>query len=242
MNMNTSSDFDMHDDDRLPWLETVDEDYDEGPSVLRVILMVLLGLAIIAVAILGFYWYKQHQAADGNGALIAAQEGDYKVKPDDPGGLKVRGEGDTAIATSDGASAGNAAIDLGATPETPVEGSKAAPVAAAAGGNKAVVAVPPSGGKLTPAKPGTAPVATGNTGGAVVQLGSFPSEAAANDIWSRTSKRFPYLTPLGKSVQKAEVNGHTVYRLRVNAGSSDQASEVCGKLKVAGEACFVARD
>ncbi|CAN5718467.1 hypothetical protein BH11PSE6_BH11PSE6_23330 [soil metagenome] len=38
------------------------------------------------------------------------------------------------------------------------------------------------------------------------------------------------------------MNGNTVYRLRVNAGSANQASELCGKLKVAGEACFVAGD
>jgi hypothetical protein len=35
------------------------------------------------------------------------------------------------------------------------------------------------------------------------------------------------------------VGGRTVQRLRVNTGSNAQAREVCGKLKVAGEACFV---
>lgn len=241
--MATSSDYEVRDEDRLPWLETVDEDYDEGPSVFRVILLVLLGLAIIAAAIFGFYWYKQHQRVDGNGALIAAQEGDYKVKPDDPGGLKVEGEGDTAIATSDGAGAGNASIDLSATPEAPVAGTKAAPVAATpSGASKAVVAIPASSGKLTPAKPGAAPAAGPSAGGALVQLGSFPDEAAANAAWAKAAKRFTYLAPLGKSVQQAEVNGRTVFRLRVNAGSANQATELCGKLKVAGEGCFVANN
>ncbi len=50
-----------------------------------------------------------------------------------------------------------------------------------------------------------------------------------------------YLAPLGKSVQAAEVKGKTVYRLRVNAGSANQASDLCGKLKLAGENCFIAR-
>jgi len=241
--MATSSDSEVRDEDRLPWLETVDEDYDEGPSVFRVVLMVLLGLAIIAAAIFGFYWYKQHQRADGNGALIAAQEGDYKVKPDDPGGLKVEGEGDTAIATSDGAGAGNASIDLNATPEAPVAGTKA-PVAATPtdGASKAVVAIPPSSGKLAPGQPATAPAAGPSAGGALVQLGSFPDEAAANAAWAKAAKRFTYLAPLGKSVQQAEVNGRTVFRLRVNAGSANQATELCGKLKVAGEGCFVANN
>jgi cell division protein FtsN len=78
--------------------------------------------------------------------------------------------------------------------------------------------------------------------GSLVQIGSFPNEASANAAWARAAARFLYLAPLGKSVQKAEVNGNTVYRLRVNAGSANQASELCGKLKVAGEACFVAGD
>ena len=242
--MATSSDYEVRDEDRLPWLETVDEDYDEGPSVFRVVLMVLLGLAIIAAAIFGFYWYKQHQRADGNGALIAAQEGDYKVKPDDPGGLKVEGEGDTAIATSDGAGAGNASIDLNATPEAPVAGTKAAPATAtpSGGASKAVVAIPASGGKLTSTKPTAAPAAGPSAGGALVQLGSFPSEAEANAAWAKASKRFTYLAPMGKSVQQAEVNGRTVFRLRVNAGSANQATELCGKLRVAGEGCFVANN
>jgi len=242
--MATSSDYEVRDEDRLPWLETVDEDYDEGPSVFRVVLMVLLGLAIIAAAIFGFYWYKQHQRADGNGALIAAQEGDYKVKPDDPGGLKVEGEGDTAIATSDGAGGGNASIDLNATPEAPVAGTRAAPVAGApvGGDSRALIAIPASGGKLTTGNPVAAPAAGPSAGGALVQLGSFPDEAAANAAWAKASKRFTYLAPLGKSVQQAEVNGRTVFRLRVNAGSANQATELCGKLKVAGEGCFVANN
>jgi len=242
--MATSSDYEVRDEDRLPWLETVDEDYDEGPSVFRVVLMVLLGLAIIAAAIFGFYWYKQHERADGNGALIAAQEGDYKVKPDDPGGLKVEGEGDTAIATSDGAGAGNASIDLNATPEVPVAGTKAAPAAQTplGGASKAVLAIPASGGKLAPGQPAAAPAAGPSAGGALVQLGSFPDEAAANAAWAKAAKRFTYLAPLGKSVQQAEVNGRTMFRLRVNAGSANQATELCGKLKVAGEGCFVANN
>jgi hypothetical protein len=236
-------DFDLRDEDRLPWLETVDEDYAEGPGVIRTIFFVLLGLAAIAAIIYGVYFYQQTHALKGTGALIAAQEGDYKVKPDTPGGMKVEGEGDTAFATSEGHTGGNASIDLKAVPEAPVAGKVAAP-AAPAPVAKATSAVPPSAGKLSPpaptapavAKPALPPVSSG----AIVQLGSFPSEALANEAWTKSSKRFAYLAPLGKSVQSATVNGHIVYRLRVNAGSAGQASELCGKLKVAGEACFVA--
>jgi hypothetical protein len=79
-----------------------------------------------------------------------------------------------------------------------------------------------------------------SAGSAVIQLGSFPAEAAANGAWARLSKRFNYIAPLGHSVEKADVNGKTVFRLRVNAGSNGQAKELCGRLKAAGEACFLA--
>src|SRR3546814_3436693 len=39
---------DLTDEDRLPWLETVDEEYEAGPSVLRIAALVILGLALIA--------------------------------------------------------------------------------------------------------------------------------------------------------------------------------------------------
>lgn len=241
--MAESSDYDRRDNNRLPWLETVEADPAEGMSALRVILLIVLGLAIIAAAIFGYYWYQKSQDADGNGALIEAQEGDYKVRPDDPGGRTVEGEGEIAVATSNGDGIGNASIDLDATPESPMLGTRATPAApAASGASTAVSAIPASGGKLTAAARPAVPVGSTVLHGSLVQIGSFPNEASANAAWARAAARFLYLAPLGKSVQKAEVNGNTVYRLRVNAGSANQASELCGKLKVAGEACFVAGD
>jgi len=241
--MATSADESNRDEDRLPWLETVEEEYREGPSLGRLLLLVLIGLGVIVAALLGYHYYQSHKTVTGGGGtgeMINAQEGDYKVKPDEPGGMKVSGEGESALATSAGAT-GNASMDLKAVPEAPVTGTKVA--TAKTGTEGKVVAVPASGGQLKVAVPArvAAPV-VGAVGGAVVQLGSFPSESGANAAWTAKSKRFAYLAPLGKAVQKAEVNGKTVYRLRVNTGSAGQASELCGKLKVAGEACYVARD
>ena len=213
------------DGDRLPWLETVEDDYDDSPSVVRIVLLVVLALAIVAAAIFGYQYYKKHQGLDGNGALIAAQEGDYKVKPDDPGGLKVEGEGDTAIATSDGAGTGNAAIDMKAVPEAPISGKTVAPAKVDTGASKTVAAIP-----------ATTPAASG---GALVQLGSFGSEAEADATWATISKKYGYLAPMGKSVQAAQVGGKTVYRLRVNGGSAGAATTLCAKLSAAGQACFV---
>ena len=74
----------------------------------------------------------------------------------------------------------------------------------------------------------------------MVQLGAYPSESSANAAWDRFSKRFSYVGALGKVVQPVASNGKTLYRLRVNAGSANQAADICGRLRVAGESCFVA--
>jgi hypothetical protein len=229
------------DDDRLPWLETAGDEYGDGPGLSRVIGLVLIGLVALAAVLGGIYWFKHRAPASGNGDLITAQEGDYKVKPDDPGGMKVAGEGDAAVAASGGAAGGNGSIAVTSLPEAPIVGTKAAPGAKGGpGSSTATASVSGTGGKLTAPPPGRpVTVANGGGGGALVQLGSFPSEASANTAWSQASKRFGYLAGLGKSIEKAEVNGRTFYRLKVNAGSAGAAQDLCGKLKVAGEACIV---
>ena len=235
---------DLDEADRLPWLETVEADEPEGVGIGKVIALVILGLAILAAIGFGFYKWQAHRAAtDGDGALIAAPEGDYKVRPADPGGLKIKGEGNTAIATSAGKPGGTGAIDLRAVPEAPMNGTRVVQKPAEPnGGRNAVAQVPESGGKLVapaPVAAARAP-ATAPTGGAMVQLGAYPSESSANAAWDRFSKRFSYVAALGKVVQPVASNGKTLYRLRVNAGSANQAADICGRLRVAGESCFVA--
>ncbi|AXJ96040.1 MULTISPECIES: SPOR domain-containing protein [unclassified Sphingomonas] len=235
---------DLREEDRLPWLETVEPDEERSAPVGKMIALVVVGLAILSAIVFGIY-KLQTRHTGGNGELIAAQEGDYKVRPDDPGGLKVKGEGDAAVATSAGKS-GSASIDLNAVPEKPVEGHRAGATAAKAkadGGRNAVAQVPASGGRLVAAPPVTAqrPANAANGGGgSLVQLGAYPSEATANAAWAGFSKRFAYLAPLGKAVQPVAIGGRTLYRLRVNAGSANQAADICGRLRVAGESCFVA--
>ena len=235
---------DLDEADRLPWLETVEANEPEGVGIGKVIALVILGLAILAAIGFGFYKWQAHRAAtDGDGAVIAAPEGDYKVRPADPGGLKVKGEGNTAIATSAGKPGGTGAIDLRAVPEAPMNGTRVVQKPAEPnGGRNAVAQVPESGGKLVapaPVAAARAPAAA-PTGGAMVQLGAYPSESSANAAWDRFSKRFSYVAALGKVVQPVASNGKTLYRLRVNAGSANQAADICGRLRVAGESCFVA--
>ncbi len=237
-----ADDMDLREEDRLPWLETVEPDEQDTVGIGRVIALVVLGLAVLAAIIFGIYKLQQ-RTPTGDGQLIAAQEGNYKVKPDDAGGLKVKGEGDSAIATSAGKS-GNGAIDLRGVPEAPVDGKRAvAPKTSDVAGRNAVAQVPASSGRLVaaaPMAPSRSGTASAATGGSLVQLGAYPSEAVANAAWTNFSKRFAYIAALGKSVQPVATGGRTLYRLRVNAGSANQAADICGRLRVAGETCFVA--
>ncbi|MFZ3483490.1 SPOR domain-containing protein [Sphingomonas sp. 3-13AW] len=238
-----------HDEDRLPWLESVDAPPEATASMWRVLLLVLVGVAVLC----GVVWAALNFGASvtrgggGNGAIIAAEKGPYKVKPDAPGGMEVEGTGDTVFATSEGRDAGAARVDLSKVPEAPLVGQPTpvqAPVAAPSpGAAKVVAAVPASAGDLQARAPArqvaAAPVATAS--GSVVQLGSFPQASVANSSWQRLTKRFGYLAPLNPSIEQAEVNGKTVYRLRVDAGDAGKAGELCGKLKLAGEGCYIAR-
>lgn len=75
----------------------------------------------------------------------------------------------------------------------------------------------------------------------MIQLGAFSSDAAAAKAWTNLSKRFAYLADLNKSVSPAKVGDGTVYRLRVAAGTAANATNLCGKLRVAGENCVIVR-
>jgi hypothetical protein len=240
-----ADEYGLRDEERLPWLESAESDEPDGPSVGRIVMLVLLGLVLLGAVIFGIWRMQASRGANGSGELIAAQEGDYKIRPDDPGGLKVEGEGDSAIAASAGVNQ-SAAIDLRAVPEAPITTGRPAPAAtpspAAAAKPVATATVPAATAPLRAKQPMTAPKAPvpgSGSGGSLVQLGAFPTEAAANTAWSAIARRFGYVAQLGKAIAKAEVNGRTVYRLRVNAGSAGAAADICGRLKVAGEGCFV---
>ncbi|SFP34390.1 SPOR domain-containing protein [Sphingomonas rubra] len=230
--------------DRLPWLETVEPDEQEGRGIGRIVALVLLGVVVVAGVVFAAI-ILQRPGTSGDGELIVAQAGDYKVRPNEPGGLKVEGEGDSAIATSAGKDAGTGAIDLRAVPEAPVAGQRppAATPTDAPAGRVATAAVPQASGRLVAAAPLTGsrpPEQAASGGGSLVQLGAYPSEAVANDAWNRYSKRFGYIAALDKLVQPVARGGKTLYRLRVNAGSAAQAADICGRLRVAGETCFIA--
>jgi hypothetical protein len=222
-------------DDRLPWLEAVEEEGGEGgPSALKLIVAVLIGLAAIGGIVGGIFWMGNRDGAE-NGApeVIAAPNGPYKVKPDSPGGMTVEGQGETAFDAAQGGTP-NASIDTSAVTETPVTAQPRGQAPAPADKEPPLLKAPaptnvPAATPDAPATPAAA------AGGATIQLGAFPSGAAAEKAWKALSGRFGYLAPLSHSVVQASVNGKTYYRLRASGAG---AAGICGRLKVAGEQCL----
>jgi len=209
------------DENRLPWLEAVDEDDEpEGPSAAKLIAFVVIGLVAIGLIVGGLFWLgNRGDNGTGEPELIAAPKGDYKVKPEEPGGMQVEGKGDTAFATSAGADP-KGAIDVNAVAEAPVtraDPPKAAPSATAPA-----------------AKPAVPAPASAATSGGTIQLGAFSSQSGANNAWKALSGRFTYLAPLTHNVVPVESGGKTLYRLRASGPGADG---LCGRLRVAGESC-----
>lgn len=210
--------FALDDPDRLPWLETADGyEYDEGASPLKVAFMVLAGLALLAAIVGGIYWAQRNKTGGtaGNGELIAAQEGDYKVKPDEAGGKTFEGEGDSAFAASEGKKTG------------------------------AVIApTPKAGDTKTAAAPAAKPAATGPTpaGAVMVQLGAFGDAAKADTAWAGLTKRFGFLSGTNRKIAEATVEGgRKVFRLQAVTANASAAQQLCAKLKAAGENCLIVK-
>ena len=244
----------FEEEDRLPWLEAADGFDDDGEvSPARLLVMVLGGLLLIG-AVLGGLWWIQNGGARGKGELIAAQAGDYKVTPKNDGAKTFEGEGDASFSASEGAEPAGR-VDPTRMPEEPAvtpeereaaarkaAAEKAAATKAAAVAKAAPVDKAKPAAELAKAADSTTKQASASlTGAATIQLGAFSSEAAAAKAWTNLSKRFAYLADLNKTVSPAKVGEGTVYRLRVSAGTAANATNLCGKLRVAGENCVVVR-
>ncbi len=209
----------LDDPDRLPWLETADGyEYEESGSPLKVAGMVLAGLALLAAIVGGIYWMQRNQAGgDGNGELIAAAEGEYKVPPGgaEAEGKKFEGEGDAAFAASEGKKTGATIDPAKAKADAAKNAAPAAPATAAASG----------------------PVPAG---AGLVQVGAFSDTAEAESTWNAMAKRFGFLANLNhKTIEGNGEGGRKVFRLNAVTANAAAAQQLCAKIKAAGENCIV---
>ena len=214
----------------LPWLQEVeDEDAPRGISAGKMLAGLLVVLVIAALVAATFFWLgRRESGAPAAPELIEAPDGPYKVKPQDPGGLDIAGESQTAFETSAGEDV-DSRLDIPGEPQTqPQVPPKRIPP------NETREPVPAE----EPAPP--APTPSGASG-SVIQLGAYRNTAQAERAWSALSTRFGALSGLTKVVVPYSAGGSSGYRLRAAAGSPEQARQVCQTLKAAGESCFIAR-
>ncbi|MEY9781406.1 SPOR domain-containing protein [Sinorhizobium fredii] len=91
----------------------------------------------------------------------------------------------------------------------------------------------------------TAPLATASVpaGSYVVQIASLPSEAEAQKSYNSLAAKFAsVIGGRGVDIRKAEIAGKgTYYRVRIPAGSRDEANALCSRYKSAGGSCLVTK-
>jgi cell division protein FtsN len=203
-------------DERLPWLESsddgFDEDYDgsDGSHMLRLGLMALAAL----VAIVGGIYWASHRNPDpalvADGSLIPAGSRPYKQAPKDPGGKTFDGTGDTSFAVSEGKNKPAQMVDSSAKPAAEIKSAAGAKAPAAA------------------------------SGGVGVQVGAFSSKDAAETGWAKLAGQAGgALSGISHRVIAGTADNGTIYRLQAVSPDAATASALCSKLKAAGISCQV---
>lgn len=205
---------DLDEEERLPWLESIDDEDDyDGADSGRLVMFLLAGLVVLA-ALVGGIWWATHRGQDeelqASGTVIEAPNTPYKEAPKNPGGKTFAGTGDTSFAVSEGQTR-TAKLDRGEEVVKPV--ADAAKPAASA----------------TPAPTGVG-----------VQIGAYTSLSTAEAGWTRLSQQNAgILSGVKHRVVEGKADIGTVYRLQALAGDAAGASDLCARLKAAGVACQV---
>jgi len=203
------------------------------------------GLGIVLAALIGASTLIGRHSTEV--PVIAADGRPIRVKPENPGGMKIDGaENDVFSGGSDTANA-----KLAPPPENPdakalrTTAATAPPVTASAPVGVALPLPPPP---VT--KPAVAPAASAaaeahppaSAHQTIVQLAALTSEEAARSEWQQLSKSMPDLLNGRQPVfSRTERYGHTFWRVRT-AGFADvaQARTFCDRVRAKGAGCSVA--
>lgn len=210
----------LDDNEKLPWLESDDDDLDDYQSggTGRLLAVALAGLLVLAALIGGIWWLTHRDGVDGalaDGSTIKAPPGDYKVAPENPGGKTFAGTGDSSFGVSVGQ---NRPARLGE--QAPVE--TPAPVVTAS----------------AEARPSPSPAPVSGIG---VQVGAYSSRESAEAGWQRLSSQHEALSGFSHRVVEGRADIGTVYRLQAVVGSQSEANGLCARLKAGGLPCQVKR-
>lgn len=200
--------------ERLPWLESDDEDEEPGVDTGRIVALAVGALVLLALAGGALWFFTRGSAAEeivADGSVIEAPDEPYRTRPENPGGRIVAGTGDTSFEVAEGKSVEGriAGDDVPATLERVEEPAAASPS--------------PSSGAVG------------------VQVGAYLSREAAEAGWSTLSARLEPLQGRNHRVVEGMADSGKVFRLQALAGSLDDANALCSAVKAAGGDCQVKR-
>ena len=204
-------------EERLPWLESDDDDDLPGVDTGRLIVFAAFGL-LAAVLALGALWFFTRDSSGeelvADGSTIEAPDEPYKTRPADPGGREVAGTGDTSFDVAEGK-----------TVEGQIAGETPAPAPSVEPGQNATPTAEPT-------------AASGVVG---VQVGAYSTRAAAEAGWSTLSGRIEALQGRNHRIVQGIADSGTIYRLQAVAGSAAEAEELCRNIRSEGGDCQVKR-
>lgn len=198
-------------------------------------ILIILGVALIGGAVT----WDVLDGHPGSAPLIEADRRPIRVRPTDPGGLRVENQ-DALIFDRDPWP--QRAVRLSPEPEEPRLDLLGQLVAQPSEVSSAPASTPAAAGSATTAP--EAPADAPETDGVQVQIGALPSEAAAEKEWTRLSRRAPALFgDLKPLVSRFERGGQaTLFRLRTGPLRDAEAAQAfCDRLRAAGGNCFIVR-
>ena len=227
-------------------------------------MMIIAGSVLAAGAVIAALVWGFSRGSSRNAPLIEADARPIKIRPDNPGGLRVPNQDELIFDRNRGA---RPAAQGGLAPEAerPRVDQLRAQLAERAAQEAARNAPPPSPAPAQPAAPAApsapatasalnapslpapvpanaerfAPVASGRV---QVQLGALPSEAAARGEWERLQKRVPeFLGNRRVTLAPFDREGQTtLYRIRTG-GFADAANAraFCEEMKTRSIPCMV---
>jgi cell division septation protein DedD len=222
-------------------------------------MLAVAGVLLVVAAAGAGGWWAMRSFGQGGGAVpvVEADPRPFKVRPDDPGGLRVPNQGELILDRPANRAQGTATRNTVMLPEAEAPNL---------GGLRAAVAPPPPVIPPAPvpqpaaeavaqpvvaeAQPATAEPAPeaarfATSGRVQVQLGALNSAEAARAEWDRLSRRAPELFE-GRSPQILRFDrgeGQSpLFRLRTG-GLPDQetAAEFCQQIRARGGACVQIR-
>lgn len=206
------------------------------------------GVGVVLALLIGASALTGHRS--GEIPVITADTRPIRVKPENPGGMKIdAAENDVFSGGSDRLNAKLAAPAEtpdtkgwhapAAPPPAPPHVAEQAPVAAPAVAPPKIAAEPP---RPPAAPPAALPALAAASGHASVQLAALSTEQAARGEWQSLAKRMPDLFGHRQpSYSRTEKDGHSYWRVRT-AGFTDaaQARGFCEKVRAKGATCSVA--